>query len=423
MVRTGPSSDLVRLVDMKLFPDPLVIKVQEMIKGALEHGEKVSAAEQILNLLEHHQLLWVSQTPPEQVDVSIYHRKAFGVGAHQAQMLGEQILAQGFSWARCKEVLCMELPPAPHDEAEVTFNAELQNIANDVIPATTNMRRVSIAGSHTNTFLRQVKAGSPCVIESLADHTGCFDFQKLKAGRKDFEEAVVSGLKWRTLAWQVPVVWEDLPDLLQESLNTQAVGGQSEIEVMLAIHQSGEAHYRMGRSEVDWKLVEKTATYTNPSCANWVGSLSLFVKHCAGGGELLQELQEFSKAFGPKQGMQRVLGSEFLTKVATLNFGAGCKMPFLQTAIVKAQLASPSHRVIDGQCRLLSASNVASVISKDKKAAAADIEALLTEARNLVKTMPAMDAGKRTTIIGQLDCRCVFFLLKKGKEMESRGFQ
>ena len=89
----------------------------------------------------------------------------------------------------------MELPPKPYDSEEVAFNEQLLELAGGLTPPASNMRMVSIGGSHTNTFLRQVKGGSLSIVDRLAGVNGCLSFDQLKAGRPDFEEAATSGLK------------------------------------------------------------------------------------------------------------------------------------------------------------------------------------------------------------------------------------
>ena len=386
-------------------------------------GSKVSAADRILKALEDRKLLRKTQSPPEMVGVAKANRKSFGVGANESQLLGEQILAQGFSWNKCRDIIDVELPPAPFDLEERMFNAHLEEISGGLIPKGSQVHSVSLAGGHTNTFLRMVKSGVRSVVPSIADGNGKLSLDLLSVGRPEFAEACIQGLKWRRLSWMVVAVWPSLADLLQDSMNADVRGGQSEVEVLLGIHASTKI-FLLEDGSIDWKGVERAAAFSNPACSSWIPVLCSYVKANAGGADetLLAELQDFQTAFGSKSGLHRTLGSEFVGKVSTLQFGASAKSPFIQNAMMKTQLASPPNKIVDGQCRLLTTSNIASFCSKDKRELVKTVEALLTEARALIKPMPCAESAK-TRLLGQLDCRSILFVCKKTKEVENVEFR
>ena len=92
----------------------------------------------------------------------------------------------------------------------------------DILPPPKALHSVSLSGAHTNTLLRQCKAGVASVAPALADSSGALNFDLLKLGRPGFEEAVTKGLKWKRISWMAGVVFPDLPDFLQDALNIQA---------------------------------------------------------------------------------------------------------------------------------------------------------------------------------------------------------
>ena len=47
------------------------------------------------------------------------------------------------------------------------------------------------------------------------------------------------------------------------------------------------------------------------------------------------------------------MGSEFMHKLANLNFGNAERLPYLQNAAINANMLAPPHKIADGYCRLL----------------------------------------------------------------------
>ena len=71
--------------------------------------------------------------------------------------------------------------------------------------------------------------------------------------------------------------------------HTHAKGDQTEVEVMLDIHNMYEAAVTAG-TEVDWKSIQQTACFSMPPCSQYIGVVVSFVKAHGGGrtGGLLQ---------------------------------------------------------------------------------------------------------------------------------------
>ena len=410
----------MELVDMSKFPGVLCDKINGIIARCTSKGQKVSGAEEVLNLLKEAGLMWEVQGAPEFTGVSRFNRKSYGVGAADSQFLGADILEQGWSWVKSANCVDIEVAPHPHCIEELEFQQQLMEVNGDILPALKALHSVSLSGAHTNTFLRQCKAGVTSVVPTLADPSGKLNFDMLKLDRPAFEEAVTKGLKWKRISWMAGVVFPDLPDFLQDALNITVHRGLSELEVMLGIHKHAVAiSIRQPGADIDWQACVANATSSNPGCAAWAHVLGQYVKLNAGGndGSLLEEVNAFMKAVGPKTGAPRILGSEFMARLVGLNFGSGVRYPYLQNAIMKCNLASPASMVVDGRCTLISPSNIASFASKENKVKVGSIEALLLEARKLIDTVQ-VDAGVKAKLLGQLDCRCVLRVLKRNHVLE-----
>ena len=266
-------------------------------------------------------------------------------------------------------------------------------------------------------------AGVESACKEIADENGRLSKDKLCLGRPKFKEAVESGLRWFVLQQDCEVYWPGLIKLVEKALNTRAVEQQSEIEVMLAMHNAQTAALNMEQNP-DWVEIEKAASYNLPPCASWIGVLSQYVRDNSGGmqGELLEELNVFSRAYRCSEaGSKRMLGSEFFKKLCSLNFGAAERFPFVQNACIKANLASPANKMTDGFCKLIQPSNLAILTSKDKRPLVEEAETVMTDARRLTKALGISDTAAVKSL-GKVDVRCVLHLMKLGKVGEGKEF-
>ena len=132
---------------------------------------------------------------------------------------------------------------------------------------------------------------------------------------------------------------------------------------------------------------------------------------------LIDELAMFYKHFSQDESANRFLGSEFIAKLASLNFGKYDRLPLLQNAIWKAQLTSSGSKIVGGVCKLVPLSALSSLTSaaaRDKTKAA---EKVMSMAREVVKQVD-IPADKSSTIIGNLDIRVALNMCKLVKYMD-----
>ena len=185
------------------------------------------------------------------------------------------------------------------------------------------LKYLSVGGSHTNTFRRQVKAGVRSMAPSRSDENGNLNLEKLSLRRPGFHKAVVEGMPWPSLHWGCQIVWPGLPHLAQDALNVQCKNAASEGQVMLDLSLRRKLVIESGK-QVQWDQLKAAACDGNPPCAPYIYQLAKFVEHHSGGidGLLVKELESFRKMWASSDTrVARVLGGEFIGKVACLNFG------------------------------------------------------------------------------------------------------
>jgi hypothetical protein len=403
-----------------VFTKGLLQQVHQLCDDAEVTGARVAAWEAIQVIMLQHKIAWNAQVPPEFVGVHPLNRSGLGVSGADAHHHGGQILQAGFSWRKASDATAVECPPAPFDLEPATENEKYSKLSNGLIPPLSQLKLLSLGGAHTNAFLRAVKANCRSAVAKLGDAKGCLSVEHLQAN-PEFGQAVELGLRWFVMHWQCCVAWPKLAKLIQAALNTRASSDITEIEVMLDMNSQVEAAIAGGK-EPDWDIIRSSAGFTMPPCMPWIRVLGQYVQSNAGGtsGPLLVELSSFQKAFACSDGHSRTLGSEFMQKVSTINFGPGQKFPFVVNACIKANLASPVHKIVNGVCKLIVPSNIALLTKKGNRQLVAEAEALLRDARAFCDTLKIPDHS-RTMFIGKLDIRVMHLLMNK--TVEGAGFR
>ena len=132
---------------------------------------------------------------------------------------------------------CCDCPPPPLDAEPKAFNIHMCDQSQGLIPPLSVLTALSVGGSHTNTFCRQVQGGMRAAVDGLQKTAdGKLDASTMKSNRPAFAEAVDHGLRWFRMHWACPYVWPGLTSLIQSALNTVSHSQQGEVEMMLFIH-------------------------------------------------------------------------------------------------------------------------------------------------------------------------------------------
>ena len=395
------------------------IQITKIIDDAFVSGTIVSAWDEVKALLVLAQLAWVQQVPPENVGVHKSNRSGEGVGAMQSHNHGCEICLQGWSWTKAADAVAVE--HVSDDIEQIEFNDALIELSEGCFPLLVNMILASISASHTNAWLRSVKANCISACPQLADKSGRLNMEEICLNRPALREAIQSGLKWFVISNRAVKRFPRLIDLVQKAMNTRAHESSSETEVMLSM--AGQAQLQQ---QPDWSGIVKAAAFSNPPCKAWLNELVTFVREHAGAGTVLEDLNLFSRALASLKGQKdagskKVLGSEFWVKLNTVKWASTKKKPWLLNAVVKANLASPPAKVIDGFCKLVEPRHISMLMSKENLDLVDQAEALMTDARAVLSQLQ-IARPRYVTVLGKLDARCAWFIMKLGKAGEGRQF-
>ena len=395
-------------------------QIPALIADAQRSGAIVAAWENLKSVLEKEQLAWLQQCPPENVGCNMRNRSGEGVGALQSHYHGFDIISQGWSWHKAAEAVAVEYNGGDADNE--AFNDLIVDLSEGMIPPLANMSLLSISASHTNAFLRSVKAQTRSACPHLADATGKLNMDQLCLNRSGLRDAIQHGLKWTVVSHKVVDEFPQIIDLIQKAMNTRAHESQSEFEIMLGMHQNAQ----QAQGDVDWKEIAKNASVSNPPCKEWLNDLAKFVCEHGGAGSLLEDLNMFSRALGSMKdqkaaGSKKAMGSEFWSKLNTVKWEAGQKNPWVIIATVKANLASPPSKVVDGFCKLVEARHMAALTSNENRDLVIQSEALMTDVRALASNV-GMTPAQKASMVGKLDVRCIWHIMKLGKAGEGKNF-
>ena len=393
-------------------------EIAKVIDDAFVSGALVSAWEWLKKKLIEQQMAWKQQVAPENVGCHHRNRSGEGVGAIESHYHGWEICVQGWSWTKAADAVAVE---CINDETSLQHNQNAVALSDGCFPPLGHMSLLSISASHTNAFLRSVKAGSISACPNFADKRGRLNLDDVCSNRPEMRDAVMRGLTWYVISHAAVTKYPRLIDLVQKSMNTRAHESSSETEVML-----GMAAQAKWVDQPDWKAIQASAAFSNPPCTAWLNELATFVREHGGGGLVLEDLNYFSRAMvsmkGQKSaGSKKMMGSEFWAKVNTLKWSTKVKKPWLVNAVVKANMASPPHKVVDGFCKLVEPRHISMLMSKENVKAVDQAESLMTDARAVLDKLQIAKA-QHAIVLGKLDARCVWFIMKLGKAGEDRTF-
>ena len=404
------------LSDPLLYTAKVVEQVQCLLDQATQTGAFVAAWDSIQDALTDARLGWKSQADAAFVGIHQHNRSRFGVSGYDVHSHGYDVLQVGFSWRRASDATGVEADPQDIEAKE--YNDGLVNLAGGLIPPLQQLKLLSIGSSHTNAFLRAMKTRCKTMIEPLQDARGHIDTDTWCLRQPLLKQALSDGLVWFVIHRHAPKVWPTLIPVVQKALNTDARGGQTEVEVMLSMHVLMELSINEGKSP-DWEHITKAAAFSMPACANYIPVLANFVQNHSGNGEMLEEISTFQKTV--RDNGKKFLGSVFYAKLNSMTFGKGIKCPHVQAALIKANLSSPKNKITDNLCHMITSGHVTSMTSKDKLANTRNIDTLIAEARKLVSHVPKSEATVKA--LGMFDIRLVLHVLKIGKQLEDTKFE
>jgi hypothetical protein len=117
-----------------------------------------------------------------------------------------------------------------------------------------------------------------------------------------------------------------------------------------------------------------------------------------------------------------MLGRQYITKVATLNFGNLFKCPYIMNACLMVQMMSPPHKIEDGFGKLVKPAQLVCLTSKANIEATKKADELLANAREVCTKIAVPDCTKAREL-GRLDSRVIMLLIDNQGILETTEFE
>jgi hypothetical protein len=146
-------------------------------------GKIVSSVEGLLRFLESKGLAHRMRIHCANVGVHTSNRDSYGINGRDVQGLAKDIFVQGWSFAKVKDAIAVEIPPA--DTEIETFNKKLvansQGLLAPIEPG--SLKIASLTKGHTTQMLRCIHYGVDIADEaarSLMGIDGKFNVEKIR---------------------------------------------------------------------------------------------------------------------------------------------------------------------------------------------------------------------------------------------------
>ena len=306
----------------------LVKECSSMLSGA-EDGERlVKTVHEVLSLLERHGHVYSMKLKPSFVGVSPLNRDGSGINPVDVHDLLGDIVNAGWLDSRVTAI-----GVEPSCEQELLWNHDFFKHAENMLGTmdTSQIKALSLAGSHTNAVLRCFAQELPHEGDEMVTHKGKLNLELLRKRDPDFFRAVQDGVLWRVLSKDVAQQLPQLLSLVQRMGNATLQRGEHEVQLMRRLHGMWLSRSH-GGGHVDFMEIKRRALTGKSIHTKALPHLYSFaLKHCGGRAPfLLDETETFVRLHSPST---RSLGEHLWAGLAADAKGAN-QVPRFRHALV-----------------------------------------------------------------------------------------
>jgi hypothetical protein len=388
---------------------PWVDEVKQILDKAMPAGAKIKAINLVLFA---HGKAWHQHLNVDQVLPHVKNRGGRILIAGDVHTKGLRMVNVGPDIDLVDKSVAWELPEEPLKSVYMKQLKQLiENSEGLLAPINGSERVMSTDASHTTAFCKASKHGCATIEDKLKDKNG--NLLPPSSFKGDFVTMCEKGWEWCIISRDVEVAFPKLPELFQRALNTKhaAVTRASEIEVAKTLCELSQY----------MSLTEATEEIRNnePQCAAYISKVALYVEHFSGQGDLINFLDEFSKALGCTSAS---LGSEFMSALADLKVKSGATtLPFCRLAIWLTQVTQ--RKVTDGIAKHLGVHHINKLRNEKNIADVEALELILKQGWELgpaasKDTATGNITGPSRLAYGKFAVRCILHYF--GAERDSR---
>ena len=358
-------------------------------------------------------LMYDMDINPRQCGFDPENRGGEGGNPQEVLLLASDIAFVGWSWLETRHAICCEVKPG--DKTVEHFNRDLCEGSGLAPVEEDSIRFGSLSCGHTNMGLRAIAASVPSDCPLLGEG-GALSLGKLRVRDPEYAKAVVQGLHWKVLRWEVR---ERFPEAMRIVISARNVAGhvqrkENEMQGLVQLQSLAASSQRQGK-DPDWAAIRKAVLRTRPPFAESLDSMIAFVAAKAGGvrGEFLQFLRVVYRQF-VNPSLRAAIPAALYRELADFPYHY-CALAAWETAYT-----CPLDNIKHGVCSMITAAEVGSLAKCTKAATKAKLtaaEGVLREARlQFAATgLPAnvVTSNALTKIFARLDINMGRFVLAK----------
>ena len=207
--------------------------IKELKAMSPDRGGLQELATRIRNLLRENKMLEKQRWKPQACGVHPRNRSSGMLGPADCHALLDYILLTRWAWSEVGNPTAVEVAPPGEANRDdyLSKNEQLSQASGGLLaPCERDLiRALTVAGSHTTAALRC------CAYETKSPHDtisqdGKLSLAKLRARDPTMYEAVMHGLAYEAIPWQVDAACPDLVDILIEADNLKHRAARDDTE-------------------------------------------------------------------------------------------------------------------------------------------------------------------------------------------------
>jgi hypothetical protein len=262
-------------------------KIVQLTKQASE-GNILQSVKQIFHVLQSCGAMWDMKIQPRIIGCHPDNRDGYGINVVDVHSWVSDVFTIGFDCSEVKAVCC---EVAQDDAAVQTFNEEMAAASNgQLAPVDTRLKYATLWGGHTNQAMRLVAYSVPHSDERLTI-SGRLSAEKIGMSDAIFQDAVVNGVLWKVISFEVFKAFPELATIIQSAGNAagQIAKNEHEMQIMrkMWVTQVGLSKACSPGSTVAFADVKSRIMKTKPACAPSLPGMYTFMMKFAGGPSAL----------------------------------------------------------------------------------------------------------------------------------------
>jgi hypothetical protein len=383
-------------------------------RARLPDAKLVMLRDEAFQILETHELQYVSRLHSTQVGVHPRNRAASGIVAQEVHRKLRKLVQAGFSFEECRNAAAVEREPGEVGDGMEEKNVLLVGASDGQLAsvAASSLKVFSVTCGHTNQALRVAHSGLSST-DDLVSVAGRVSVGKISDQDPNLGKAIREGLTWKVMVWQAAREWPELVDLLIDADNIPTSNMSRADTNLVVLWRILKAAREMAAThdKINWAEIVTLIQRTQDRTAVDLESMCLYVAKWSGGLETaiyLAEIDSWIKSLR----VAREIPPVVIRRLAELDLGPGIGGEW-RCACMKAMAACTDKWIGQaGESRYITTGDISSMQAKCK-ALVLVAQDMMTKARSMADDTLGLDLNVKVAVLGRLDIRLVGHVLNR----------